>query len=40
MQCVLTKRFDLEGMNVNTAAGTDDKALLDKIEPLIKKGYY
>ena len=40
VQCVLTKRFDLEGMNVNTAAGTDDKALLNKIEPLIKKGYY
>lgn len=40
VQCVLTRRFDLEGMNVNTAAGTDDKALLDKIEPLIKKGYY
>ncbi len=37
---VLTKKFGIEGMNVNTAAGTDDKALLDKIEPLIRKGYY
>lgn len=40
LQCVLSKKLGIEGMNVNTAAGTDDKALLDKIEPLIQKGYY
>lgn len=40
LQCVLSKKLGIEGMNVNTAAGTDDKALLAKIQPLIQKGYY
>lgn len=39
-QCVLTKSFGLEGMNVNTAAGTDDKVMLEKLAPMIKKGIY
>lgn len=38
LQCVLTKRFDMEGMNVNTAAGTDSKAMIEKLAPLINKG--
>jgi simple sugar transport system substrate-binding protein len=40
LQCVLTKRYGLEGMNVNTAAGTDAKAMIGKLTPLIKKGIY
>lgn len=40
LQCVLSKKLGIEGMNVNTAAGTDDKALLEKIAPLIQSGYY
>ncbi|MEE3502736.1 substrate-binding domain-containing protein [Acidiphilium acidophilum] len=39
-QCVLTKKFGLEGMNTNTAAGTDDAAMVSKILPLIKQGVY
>lgn len=39
-QCVLTKRFGLEGMNTNTAAGTDSGADIQKLIPLIKKGIY
>jgi simple sugar transport system substrate-binding protein len=40
MQCVLTKKFGLEGMNNNTAAGTDSGAMVEKMLPLIKKGIY
>lgn len=39
-QCVLTKRYRIEGMNVNTASGTDAKAMMEKLAPLIKKGIY
>ena len=39
-QCVLTRKFGLEGMNTNTAAGTDSGAMIEKMIPLIKKGIY
>ncbi|HEX7390946.1 MAG TPA: substrate-binding domain-containing protein [Acidiphilium sp.] len=39
-QCVLTKKFGLQGMNTNTAAGTDDAAMIEKLAPMVKKGIY
>jgi simple sugar transport system substrate-binding protein len=39
-QCMLTKKFGLEGMNTNTAAGTDTGAMIEKLAPLIKQGIY
>ena len=39
-QCVLTKKFDLEGMNTNTAAGVDNGTDITRMIPLIKKGIY
>lgn len=39
-QCVLTRKFGLEGMNINTAAGTDNGAMIKKMAPMIKAGIY
>jgi simple sugar transport system substrate-binding protein len=38
IQCVMSKRYYMPGLNINTAAGTVNGALVKKLVPLIKSG--
>ncbi|MGH7119841.1 MAG: substrate-binding domain-containing protein [Acetobacteraceae bacterium] len=38
VQCVMSKRYFMPGLNINTASGTVNGALIKKLVPLIKTG--
>lgn len=38
VQCVMSKRYFMPGLNINTASGTVNGALIKKLVPLIKQG--